>query len=85
MAFYVSVISRAAKEFFSTYGQPLVSNALASGDPFHFSSLEDPTGNLLGKTPCGGNVIFDEFTKTKTRLYYNELVIGTMGSGSLRC
>lgn len=69
------------KEFFSTYGQPLVSNALASGDPFHFSSLEDPTGNLLGKTPCGGNVIFDEFTKTKTRLYYNELVIGTMGSG----
>ena len=69
------------KDFFSTYGQPLVSNALASGDPFHFSSLEDPTGNLLGKTPCGGNVIFDEFTKTKTRLYYNELVIGTMGSG----
>lgn len=69
------------EEFFSTYGQPLVSNALASGDPFHFSSLEDPTGNLLGKTPCGGNVIFDEFTKTKTRLYYNELVIGTMGSG----
>ena len=70
-----------AQQPFFTYGQPLVSNALASGNPFHFSSLEDPTGNLLGKTHCGGNVLFDEFTKTKTRLYYNALVIGTMGSG----
>lgn len=69
------------ENLFFTYGQPLVSNALAAGDPYHFSSLEDPTGDFLGKTPCGGNVIYDEFTKTKTRLYYNSLVVGTMGSG----
>jgi len=69
------------EDLFFTYGQPLVSNALAAGNPYHFSSLEDPTGDFLGKTPCGGNVIYDEFTKTKTRLYYNSLVVGTMGSG----
>lgn len=69
------------KEVFFTYGQPMSSNVLAAGDPFHFSSLEDPSGDLLGKTPCGGNVLFDEFTKTGTRLHYNSLVIGTMGSG----
>ncbi|WP_346663764.1 hypothetical protein [uncultured Merdimonas sp.] len=70
-----------AQELFFTYGQPLVSNAMAAGNPYHFSSLEDPTGCFLGKTPCGGNVLFDEFTKTSTRLHYNSLVIGTMGSG----
>ena len=69
------------EDLFFTYGQPLVSNALAAGNTYHFSSLEDPTGDFLGKTPCGGNVIYDEFTKTKTRLYYNSLVVGTMGSG----
>ena len=69
------------EDLFFTYGQPLISNALAAGNAYHFSSLEDPTGDFLGKTPCGGNVIYDEFTKTKTRLYYNSLVVGTMGSG----
>ena len=69
------------EEPFFTYGQPLTSNAVAAGNPFHFSSLDDPNGDFLGKTPCGGNVLFDEFTKTTTRLYYNSLVIGTMGSG----
>ncbi len=69
------------EELFSLYGQPLTSNAVAAGDPFHFSCLEDSTGTFLGKTPCGGNVIFDEFLKTKTRLYYNSLCVGTMGSG----
>lgn len=69
------------EQLFFTYGQPLASNVVAAGNPFHFSSLEDPTGMFFGKTPCGGNVIFDEFTKTPTRLYYNCLVMGTMGSG----
>lgn len=69
------------QELFFPYGQSMVSQALAAGDPFHFSTLEDPTGDLLGNTPCGGNVLFDEFTKTKTRLYYNSLIVGTMGSG----
>ena len=66
---------------FSVHGQPLQSLTVAGGNPFHFSSLEDPQGDYLGSTPCRGNVIFDEFIKTATRLYYNSLVIGTMGSG----
>lgn len=69
------------KNPYSIEGQPLVSEAVAGGYPFHFSKLEDPTGTFLGTTSCGGNVLFDEFTKTKTRRYYNSLVVGTMGSG----
>lgn len=73
--------TRQSKEVFFQYGQPLTSDSIAAGNPFHFSSLEDPTGFFLGKTPCGGNVLFDLFTKTSTRLYYNFLAAGTMGSG----
>lgn len=69
------------QEPFFTYGQPLTSNAVAAGNPFHFSSLSDERGVFLGKTPCGGNVLFDLFTKSGSRLYYNYLCIGTMGSG----
>lgn len=69
------------EERFFTYGQPLTSNAVAAGNPFHFSSLSDEKGVFLGKTPCGGNVLFDLFTKSDSRLYYNFLCIGTMGSG----
>lgn len=69
------------EEPFFTYGQPLTSNAVAAGNPFHFSSLSDKKGVFLGKTPCGGNVLFDLFTKSDSRLYYNFLCIGTMGSG----
>ena len=36
------------QELFFPYGQSMVSQALAAGDPFHFSTLEDPTGDLLG-------------------------------------
>lgn len=66
---------------FAINGQPLTSMALAAGNPYHFSSLEDPYGQYLGYTPCGGNVIFDPFFKTKKRRHYNALAIGTMGSG----
>lgn len=69
------------KDLFAVVGQPMTAHALAIGNPFHFSSLEDPTGSYMGYTPCGGNVILDEFTKTKTRLYYNAVAIGTMGAG----
>ena len=68
-------------EPFFTFGQPLTTNAIAAGNPFHFSSLSDENGVFLGKTPCGGNVLFDLFTKTSSRLYYNFLAIGGMGSG----
>ena len=70
-----------SEDLFFIYGQPLTSNALAVGNPFHFSSLQDPCGDFLGKTPCGGNVLFDEFHKSKTRRFYNSLAVGTMGSG----
>ncbi len=73
--------SRQEGERFFTYGQPLTSNAVAAGNPFHFSSLSDERGLFLGKTPCGGNVLFDLFNKSGSRRYYNYLCIGTMGSG----
>ncbi|MFR3836173.1 MAG: hypothetical protein ACLTYP_13565 [Eubacterium sp.] len=72
---------RQKQELFFPYGQSVTATGLAHGNPFHFSMLLDPTGTFLGKTPCGGNVLFDLFTKTSTRLYYNFLVTGEMGSG----
>lgn len=66
---------------FSTYDIPLQSAALAGGDPFHFSSLDDENGDFLGTTSCNGNVIFDEFSKSTDRLYYNAVCVGEMGSG----
>ena len=72
---------RQKQELFFPYGQSVTATGLAHGNPFHFSMLLDPTGTFLGKTPCGGNVLFDLFTKTSTRLYYNFLAVGEMGSG----
>lgn len=69
------------KERWTVPGQELTSTAVAGGNPFHFSSLEDKYGFFLGQTPCGGTVLFDLFSKTLTRLYYNAVVIGTMRSG----
>lgn len=72
---------RQEQERFFLYGQPLTSNALAAGNPFHYSHLADENGIFLGKTPCGGDVLFNLFQKTGSRLYYNFLCAGTMGSG----
>lgn len=69
------------EEMFFPTGQSLTATGVAHGDPFHFSSLDDETGEFLGTTPCGGNVLLDIFQKTSTRLYYNFLAIGEMGSG----
>lgn len=69
------------EEMFFPKGQSLAATGIAHGDPFHFSSLDDETGEFLGTTPCGGNVLLDIFQKTSTRLYYNFLAIGEMGSG----
>ena len=68
------------EEMFFPKGQSLTATGVAHGDPFHFSSLDDETGEFLGTTPCGGNVLLDIFQKTSTRLYYNFLAIGEMGS-----
>lgn len=69
------------KEEFAVYGQPITSESLAGGYPFHFSSLEDDYGTLLGYTSVGGVVLFDLFYKSKTRTSYNAIVTGNMGFG----
>ena len=62
-------------------GQTVTSVSIAGGNPFHFSSMEDPFGTFYGTTETGGNVLLDLFLKSETRKYYNFLVFGTMGSG----
>lgn len=67
---------------FTVPGQELTASAVAGGNPFHFSSLEDPYGMYLGNTPCGGSVIFDLFDRSDDkRLYYNALLMGNMRIG----
>ena len=70
------------KEKFAVPGSILSSASLAAGNPFHFSSLEDPNGSFYGTTPTMGQVLWDIFRKTKTRLHYNIAVFGTMGAGN---
>jgi len=62
-------------------GIPLTAKQIAAGNPFHFSSLEDSCGDFLGMTPAGGNVIFDEFLRTNTRVSYSALVVGKQRYG----
>lgn len=62
-------------------GLVLTSEQLAIGLPFNYSELIDRAGVLLGFTDIGGSVIFDPFTKTKKRKYYNSIISGNMGSG----
>ena len=61
--------------------QPLTTEQIAIGYPCDYSELIDETGTLLGFTPVDGVVIFDQFTKTRSRKHYNALVCGDMGSG----
>lgn len=69
------------KEPFYIKGHSMMTEQLAGGYPFHYSSLEDPRGTVLGFTPCGGPVIFDVFEKTQTRKHYNGVIVGEPGSG----
>ena len=62
-------------------GLPLKATLLAAGNAFHFSSLEDPTGDFLGETGCGGNVIFDEFTRNMIRVNSSAVIVGNMRFG----
>lgn len=69
------------EEQFAVPGQTLTSQAVAGGNPFHFSDLQDPYGTYYGQTACGGIVNFDLCAKTKKRLYYNGVIFGEMGAG----
>lgn len=62
-------------------GIPILDEAIAAGDPFHFASLSDTNGLYLGSTSCGGSVMFNPFFKSSVRTYYNTLILGNMGSG----
>lgn len=62
-------------------GQPMIDEALAAGDPFHFSFLSDPNGTYLGSTACGGTINFNLFYRNAVRTYYNALILGNMGYG----
>ena len=66
---------------YAVEGQPVTSSAIAGGNPFHFSSWEDPYGIFYGTTETDGNVLLDIFMKTSTRRFYNFVAFGTMGSG----
>ena len=63
-------------------GKPFMTEQLAMGNPFHFSSLNDVAGAYYGYAPStGGAVNLDTFCKTKQRLSYNAVCFGGMGAG----
>lgn len=63
-------------------GNPFKATTLAFGNPFHFSSLMDPSADYFGLTcSTNGPVMWDPFMKTKIRKYYNFVIWGEMGSG----
>ncbi len=69
------------KEPHTLPGFPMKSQLLAAGNPFHFSSLEDPFGEFLGETACGGNVLFDAFTTNAIRVNASAVAAGKMRFG----
>lgn len=66
---------------YGRYGQPLTTQAIAGGNPFHFTSLSDPFGSYFGRTDTHGTVLFDLFHRSKARMSYNAIAIGSMGAG----
>lgn len=77
---YLSAMEQ-AKMPHQVKGNSLESKLLAMGNPFHFSSLEDPYGGFLGFTPCDGNVLFDAFYRSDSRVNYSAIVVGNMRYG----
>ncbi len=62
-------------------GNPLPALSLAGGYSFNFEQLYDPYGFPIGVSSTNGNIIFDQFMKTLTRLSYDALIVGKKGSG----
>ncbi len=69
------------KERNKRVGNPIPAFSLAGGYPFNFEQLDDPDGFPLGTSSTGGNIIFDQFRKTLSRLSYDTLIVGKKGSG----
>lgn len=62
-------------------GNPLPAYSLAGGYPFNYEQLDDPYGIHIGSSSTHGNIIFDQFRKTRYRLSYDGLIVGKKGSG----
>lgn len=74
--------SEQAKSEYARYGQAIPSHELAFGNPFIFSSLNDPYGAYMGTTANSGGIFnFDIFAITPYRTSYNGLITGAMGAG----
>lgn len=84
-AFYYSTSQQDDAFEYKRAGQSLVSNSLAGGYPFHFTSLLDKQGYYYGTTVTsgggGGKVLLDLFLKSKIRTSYNAIVSGRLGAG----
>ena len=83
MFYPIGVSNAEAAKLYARNGQPCTSSALAGGDPFHFTSLNDEYGSLYGTSTAtgGGKIILDLFHKDNQRTSYNGIIIGKMGSG----
>lgn len=83
MFYPIGVSNAEAAKIYARNGQPTTSSALAGGDPFHFTSLNDEYGSLYGTSTAngGGKIMLDLFHKDNQRTSYNGIIIGKMGSG----
>lgn len=71
-----------SKNSYSRYGQVVPAHNLAFGNPFIFSSLNDPYGIYFGTTKNSEGIFnFDPFAITSYRTHYNGVIAGVMGMG----
>lgn len=73
--------TKQVKEPHAITGFPLKASRLAAGNAFHFSSLEDDYGDYLGDSKCGGNILFDEFTRSDIRVNGSAVLFGKQRFG----
>lgn len=71
-----------SKNSYARYGQVVPAHNLAFGNPFIFSSLNDPYGIYFGTTKNSDGIFnFDPFKITNYRTQYNGVIAGVMGIG----
>lgn len=81
MSMYQSYTTQ-SKTRYAREGQSILSGTIAKGLPFYFTSVDDETGAYMGATNSGhGPVLWDIFTKSKSRLSYDLIAMGVKGSG----
>lgn len=70
------------KNEYARYGQVVPAHNLAFGNPFIFSSLNDPYGIYMGTSKNSGGIFnFDPYAITNYRTHYNGVIAGVMGMG----